>query len=475
MTPRRAAAFGALALAAGSTAIILSAPRTLTTHPVAGQILFVALAAVEAVLALILFGPRGVRIPWPGRGATLLISSGLVCLPFFSGYYFSDDALRHIHDGWNILLGNNVYLRTGGPLPMPIEIPLPYDRMPTIYLPGMQLFTTAGAWLSPRYGFLLLFHLTTAALLAGLWVLWKGVRRDLLIFWALSTGLLMDVSGRHSDTLGVLFSLLGLTLIARGQSSIGILVGGLLAGLGVGFKPEGFIFASYAAFIPIVAYRKSWGAAMEPHRAILAWLGLLTGGAILVGFAFGILWREPGTFDAYRRTLRFFLDEWVAVNPVVLYRIHVKGMLNMMATSVWRKDLAVITLAVLMMLPGWILLRHAHAAGAPHKAWTVPSLWRGRLAGRLLYAVFLVCLAYIILVRGAWHPWYLEYVIGALIWGRRRFSALFLICMISIWYLPVPPFRAGGPWEHAVFFAALITFAGGWFLLTKRVDVLSRP
>ncbi|MCB1310000.1 MAG: hypothetical protein KDK30_17555, partial [Leptospiraceae bacterium] len=110
--------------------------------------------AVTSAVGLVYFGDSRVLIGWIHRRnlrVSILLFTGiilsLVSIPHHGSFYFSDDAIRHIHDGHALLNGVDVY---GVP---PAERAAVLNRLPnhpelgTIYFPFTQLQALAGAFL----------------------------------------------------------------------------------------------------------------------------------------------------------------------------------------------------------------------------------------------------------------------------------------------------------------------------------------
>lgn len=336
---------------------------------------------------------------------------------YFAGFYFSDDALRHLHEGDAILRGIDVYALPPRAWPSWLDhVPVNWEHshIASVYFPFTQLLSTAGAFLSPLNGYILLFHAIAAGLCSALIVL--GRRPRLLPAFLLSPAFVLISAGRHEDLIGALAFLLCMELLARAKRSRSAwkteIMAGALAGTLCFIKPDGII--PCAVFL--LALRR---------RAFLS--GAFLAAGFFIWFSAVFLWHGSGTIFAFFTNLRLFAQGYTGYNPLSVY-----------APGLWEAAgrPALILAGLFFFVRGWF------------------SGGKGLLSG---IAGLLVCS---VLVRGVWHPWYFVWLSVFLLWQRRP-GGLELLGVLSLFYIPVADLRAGSGFHFEKFYVAL----GIWLIL----------
>lgn len=369
-----------------------------------------------AVLPLYFYRSVCKETLWTRRSKALLLAyaNAVQAVLFFSGFYFSDDALRHLHEGDAILRGVDVYALPPRDWPSwTPSVPLNWEHshIGSVYFPFTQLMSTAGAFLSQASGYIFLFH-GAAALLSSALVLLSR-RPGLLSGFLLSPAFVFISAGRHEDLLGALSFLLAMQLLRRrplaGRLRSGL--AGALAGTLCFIKPDGILLAGFVAL-----YR---------GRRVAA--GALFSAFLFLGFSFLFLWHGPSTVLAFLANLRLFAQGYTGYNPLSVY-----------APSLWETP----------GRPALIL------AGV---AYFLQSWFRG---GRRRLAGFAAILLVSVLLRGVWHPWYFVWLAGFLLW-RRSPGGLELMFALSLFYIPVADLRIGSGFHFEKFYVAL----GIWLIL----------
>ncbi|MEQ9365746.1 MAG: hypothetical protein RIF32_15990 [Leptospirales bacterium] len=386
------------------------------------------------------------------RPATWIVVCGaaLVLGGFvFAPVYFSDDSVRHIHDGYYLLQGVDVYTIPPKSLP-PVLARLPnHPDLGTIYLPFTQLQAVAGAAVHAKYGFLAIYYAVCLILIGVAWSrLRSGRERGIAALCLASPVFLIPLSARHADVQGLLLVCAALMLLrdagAFHSDSRSFAPGcaawaGALLTLAAGLKPEGAL----------------WMGAVGSYLLASAWFGRVAwktvlafaSGCAVVGsaqsiFAWRVLFPTAESWNSFMRTVALFTQWFAAYNPILDLResLH-PGSPRPALLSAYRRE-------VMLLATLWALLPMAGVLRSTGLAF---------LPGRLLIAV----LAASIVSKGVWHPWYFLWILPALALTGRGRGAFFVAGALPLFYLPVVFLRATGEWWMPVFYAAL----GVYFLL----------
>ncbi|MCR9144420.1 MAG: hypothetical protein NXI24_19435 [bacterium] len=467
----------ALACSAAATLALIFIAPILEDRPlfVAGWLVAVTLLWLAGVACLDYHGlPEAGDSDFaaPGRGPLALILAAFVLAAFvFAPVYFSDDSVRHIHDGFYLLQGVDVYTTP------PKSLPPFLDRLPnhpdvgTIYLPFTQLQAVVGAALHPRYGFLAVYYSVIFALLGLVWSRLRfGRERSIALAFIFSPAFLIPLAARHADVQGLLLVAAAVALLRTGDHAEsqtnhddarppglrrdGIfgrhaLAAGLLA-LAAGLKPEGLLWAgTVGLYVFVLCVNDSFSPARR--RGLYGFIvgGAVTGGGLAL-FAWMVLFPTPDAWQSFMRTVALFTDWFAAYNPILHARETLYPDVERPALlGIYRRE--VLLLALLwFLLPMHRFLRGVHGqAGAAQF-----------LIGRLLVALLTAS----ILSKGVWHPWYFLWLLPALwLTGRRR-GAMFLAGALPLFYLPVIFLRATGEWWMPVFYGGVLAYAALFFV-----------
>lgn len=350
-------------------------------------------AAVQGVLlALSLLGLAAWRRPAPVHRASalFLVTAGQLSLAF-AGFYFSDDALRHIHEGAAIGRGIDVYAltpRSWMPGVPGVAVNWEHSHIGSVYFPFTQLLSVLGFFVSPANGYILLFHLITALLSAY-------ALRGRAAAIVLSPAFVFFSAGRHEDLPGVLAFLCVLLLRKKRPVLAGMLTGTLCF-----IKPDGILLALFLALYV---------------RRGRFYSGALLAGLGFCGFSAAVLVHGPGTILAFLSNLKMFADLYTGYNPVTVY-----------FPEAWPVVRA-------LLLSGGLLF---------------VILWRKKRTD-----AFSVLLWLSILSRGVWHPWYFLWPAVFLLF-RRRNAAGVLLSLLPLFYIPVADLRQGGGFHFEKFYVA---------------------
>lgn len=392
------------------------------------------------------------RPPLAARPVFLVAAAlalGLQLTFIFAGFYFSDDSIRHIYDGVQILRGGAVYLEPPATLGKLGELMPNHPELATVYLPFTQFQSVLGALLHERYGFPIVYHLICALLLAYALRELPSRNRRVLVVLVLSPFFLIAASSRHSDLQGMLLVIASLILSERGGRKRQF-VAGALAGLLPCLKPIGLVWSVFLFFDLMLRVGKR-------RRPWLVGFGtaLLTMGA----FAALVLWRDQRTLFAFFDTVKHFGDWFVAYNPIVLVRLAQDVTEQKLIIQEVRREILVVLAVGLFLIP--------LAATARNVRGTLPSDPR-RLLRRGLREALVWVLVLGTLAAAVWHPWYFLWWLPALIMtGRFRLAAL-LPGLLLLFYVPIPVLRAQGRWDYEMFVFAVVLYLSAWFWLTRN-------
>jgi hypothetical protein len=344
----------------------------------------------------------------------------------FTGFYFSDDSLRHLHDGFYLLRGIDIYLFP--PAALPVVVPTPdYHRMiGSVYFPVVQFMSMIGSLFSVSRGYVFVFH-GLCSLLFG--ILAMRIRGRVLSFFSrfvFSPAFVLIASGRHEDLLAAAIFFLSLTLHSRGA--------GFFTGLLPFIKPD-------AAFLSLLTMRK--------NAAYL--LAMIVSASCLLWFSFQFLVISDLTLPAFLSNLRFFADLYEGYNPLSL-----PGPLFFVRIRPW--------IALAAFLAGLVFIWRAASSGPSRR---FVSILAATGAAGVLFSFAL---------RGVWHPWYFCSAISALIFFKKRKLAQSSPPYLVLFYLPIADLRAGGGFHSGGFYVAvlglLVLHLGHKFLTRRNSDRL---
>lgn len=347
----------------------------------------------------------------PSKSALIVYAVLMQAALFFSGFYFSDDALRHLHEGTALLRGIDVY--RNAPLAWPSWLDLvpmnaEHSHIASVYFPFTQFLSVLGAALWAEHGYILLFHVLAALLACALILISK--RREAVALFLASPAYVLVSSGRHEDLLGAMLFVLCMAILRHRGWAPGLLAG-FSAGILAFVKPDGILLAG---FIFLLSRRRG----VRP--------GMLLAAGFFTWFTFAFLLSSADSTLAFLSNLRLFADTYTGYNPLP------------------------------MLVPeGWTAARWL--IGACGCVLFLRGFLRG---GRARIDAFLWLLLISVLLRGVWHPWYFLWISLFLLW-RGRQSGAEVIAMLSLFYIPVADLRAGNGFHFEKFYVAF----GIWLFL----------
>ncbi len=368
-----------------------------------------------------------------------------------AGFYFSDDAVRHIQDGVQILKGVDVYAVPAGRLSNPIGLTANQPQLGSIYLPTIQLLSVLGAMANGVWGFRIFYALAATAL--SVWVTAKLPNRHRGWFvWALMSPLWVIISAsRHSDGIGALLILTAVVAV-RKKGKAGLFFGGMACVAAIGAKPEGMVFGAAIAGALLLGLR--------PWRD----LGWFLAGALIAVVGLGFFSREflfhsAESIQGFRGALDFYVRQLLAYHPLGLLR-HSWGWSVDAVNVRIREEGAGIFIGILGALPAlYIATRSRPALRSPR-----------RLMRLLLPPMVIGVLLGMFAMRPVWQPWHFLWILVALGWAGRAKTARICLPILLLMYSAVPFYRAGGAWSDGLFwqFGGVFALAGVvWFWLTK--------
>jgi hypothetical protein len=354
--------------------------------------------------ALILLHPEARHLRW------ILAVLYLLWMLFPMSYY-SDDWIRHVYDGLQLVRGRPVYRMA------PVDLPHPegFDLLPdhahrqTIYLPFTQLqawaagilFYQMKGSLTAKTGFAMVWTAVTAVLFLLAWRRLRRNQRAILISLLTTSPFLVFSASLHADVQGMLA---GLALLSERN--------GILAVLLPLIKPEGG-FLSLQAFLE---KEKKAGALAFYLQAASAFL-------LMALFSFLVLWPSKEDFYGFLQQAQFYSNWWMAYHPVV-YVLERSGYSVYEAAILYR----------IVCLPFILIL-----------AFFFRNRWIGDCTvgwiGLIVYFFY----------RLALHPWYFLWLLPFLILrGAKRVLNFFPVLLL--WYAVIPDYRAGQGWHEETFF-----------------------
>ena len=459
--------FGYLALHVASTgataALIFSAPA-FAERPFLVSACLTAIFAVHFVLALRWF-------PRSGRDGNASNSFGFDAVPhwfvfaaislqalfIFAPFYFSDDSVRHIFDGVYLLRGVDVY--TVPPIKLgALHGLMPnHPHLPTVYLPVTQAQAMLGALVSERYGFLLVYHLLCALMIAGIFHSANRDERKVFAGLVFSPFFLIASASRHADAQGLLLVLLCLLYMrASFRFRRAAFALGFLAALLPGLKPEGAIWCAGLAML--MFFRTPGEVRFRTWSACLAGVAF----AVLLQAMFARIFMFPtwASLEGFRSTAVFFSNWFTAYNPIIALRSGLQPSLELVIREYRSTALLVLAgiLTVFFIRIAWKARRNGGG---------IPAWWASM--GDSAPVMLLILLAGVIMSRAVWNPWYFLWCLPALfLVGRLRIAAGLLV-ILPLFYLPVIQLRAAGNWDFSTFipfyfFATIALLL--WILLT---------
>lgn len=452
---------------AGVLALAFYGPQLRDVHP---------LWIVGVFVPLILFSVPRTRLSLHATPLVLLIMAAAGAAFVFAPFYFSDDSVRHIHEGYYLRLGIDVYSIPPLVLPPLVEIPPNYPWVGSVYFPATQALAWAGAGLSPRYGFLILYNLATLLALGVALVAFRPAERRFWTSRALAPIVWIAFASRHADLLGLALVLATLALLPasarrapeRGsrawQGGLRLFAAGFFAAWAPGLKPEGSLWFAYAAWRALDLFADEYADSRTGSRvrARAARLGLFLCGAagplvFQALFAAHALWPTDAAQTAFIRTVRDFADWFLAYNPIIDFREAFLGALRPEDLRIHRAQAAAVGGLVVGLWPAWWLLRRNPARFAGRRLRRLERILPGRLAACALVGA----LAVSIFSRGAWNPWYFLWMLPALRLAGLHHLERWLVRGLPLWYIPVFWLRYDSSWDMTLFY----WIAGGYFLL----------
>ena len=516
---------------------------------------------------------------------TLLFSLCILApLPF----YLVDDMIRHIHDGYYLLQGVDVYSIAPEKLPSILGQKPNHPHLATIYLPFTQMQAMLGATFSVSYGFRIIYISICVFLLWGIYklTLAKDITFYLYIFF--SPAFLILLCSHHADVQGFLLaSFIGLWikrsyyqqelaqqkparikphknyrrvgakskhclltftkafcndwgvanyLQSKGYdfTSFAIFSIGFLAALLPGLKPEGawwLLCFTLAVFAKIFLSEKSNNNSkkeclqgdqhdnqassntkkkqLQPFGALrksiwkqsLLWLsGVIACLFLQFSFAYHFLWLGPDSFVNFKQTVGFFVDWFLAYNPILLIRttLYESNMWRPEIFALYRQQIFILGTLCFFLLPGLYLRKIKTKNGSNQKSsiknTNILSAFQPdgnpdslkcinntnilstfQLSQILVQSLLLSGLLVMLFSKGVWYPWYFLWLLPALGGGgilamRNRFSyhiVCFLMATFPLFYLPFVLLRAHGLWQFQSFYVAYGISILVWVCLTR--------
>ncbi len=348
----------------------------------------------------------------------------------FTGFYFSDDALRHLHDGFYLLRRVDVYVLPPGALPAVVPTPDYHRMIGSVYFPVVQMLAVAGSLFSVERGYILVYHVLLALVLS---VLVLQIRGRYALRYAsrflFSPAFVFLASGRHEDLLALSIFFLAFYLKPA--------AGGFLTGLLPFLKPD-------AGFLVLFSSRRFLPGQRRPWMRFL--LAATASGALLVWFSLAVLIQSDLTISSFLANLRFFADWYAGYNPFSAF-----GPEAFVRIRPW---------LVLISCAAVLAAVFARAIRKGANRW--PRVFDSLAAGGVLTGFA---------ARGVWHPWYFCSAIASLIFLKKRSWAARIPPLLVLFYLPIADLRAGRGFYLAEFYVAVLALVAlqfGHIFLTGR-------
>ena len=431
-----------------------------------------------------------------------IFSLGLLCLFFsfaWAPFYFSDDALRHIHDGHYLLSGVDIYQITPTDLEAVLEQTPNHPELGSIYLPLTQAQAMLGALFSVPHGFRFVYIFFCVLLLAFIWLFAESKQAYLYLSFCFSPCFLIFLASHHADLQGfLLIGLIGVGLRAcftksrpetlKACSSFLYLGLGFLAALLPGLKPEGLVWFLYLSLYFLsknyfyFGQRDKSTKAKPLKKAIFFWF---SGAALALGlqifFAAAVLFQSRDSWLAFLETIRFFTDWFLAYNPILDLRTSMYEQNTILRPDIfahYRKQVCAAALLSFFLFPGLLLLsrKRKQAFRVKEKKSQICS---ENLIECVTESFLKLALCTLLILKGAWNPWYLLWLLPAL-WNYPNYSdhgeetnepvsrcTHFLTAAIPLFYIPVVQLRAKGIWQMQDFYMAFVLMGLFWFMSLK--------
>lgn len=424
-------------------------------------------------------------------------SLGFLCFFFsfaWAPLYFSDDALRHIHEGYYLLAGVDVYKTAPQELKAILAQSPNHPELGSLYLPLTQLQAMLGALFSVPQGFRFVYIFFCVLFMALTWLFGKGEGRSFYLNFYFSPPFLIFLASHHADLQGfLLLGLIGVGLQASftkeatnsflGRYSFLYFGLGFLSALLPGLKAEGLVWLLYLSFYFLSKsyFHFSYGAMFK--KVSLLWLsGLILGLGLEGLFAWLFLFRSADSFFAFLETASFFTDWFLAYNPILDLRtfMYEEGLtLRPEIFAHYRRQIYLIALLSFFLLPGFLILYGKKECGLKGKKAPLQIYIENLLESFLKVSLF-AFLAF----KGVWHPWYFLWLLPAL-WAYPDYKghekknsiafscARFLTALLPLFYIPIVQLRAKGIWQMQGFYIAFVLIGIFHFVFTKRRQIRS--
>lgn len=413
----------------------------------------------------------------------LILQIPLLILCLFAQHFYSDDVLRHVHDGFYLLQGVDIYRFT--PLDLGNQLEPNHPFLGSIYFPLTQIMAALGAMVSTHYGFMILFLLVIG--LASLYVTTSrhdSTRRSYLLFLSLPFFWISALSF-HGDFFAFVLILLAWSFYKQRM----LFFAGIVLGLLPGLKPEGVL---WTLIIPVFCVVQLGGKkTISLALGILLSIGLISIPTIL------FIQRHPDSVTSFLETIHIYFTWYLNTNPIPdLLHFFLEWPVDE-SIRFWRWIAIPLFLSLgyllsRFLLPQYLILREGlanksvakstTASSCPYSAASTSSfLWKtiGILPGwRLdraksepaILFFLLLTLAALFFFRGTWQPWYFLWIVAVLIWMRRIRLAWMLFSVLPLFYIPVSFYRAAGIFHPISFYFACLGFIGVFvsFYLTRK-------
>lgn len=370
-------------------------------------------------------------------------------LAIFMPPIMSDDVLRHIHDGYYLLQGVDVYSTAPELLPQIASLMPNHSHLGSIYFPFTQTLAMLGSWVHIEFGYLIVFHIFCTAIIVFIYRnVNTGSSQWMLIFF--TPFMLFVVSGHHADYLGMLIVIAGLVIIKKKFISKHLelfysVFFGIIIVILPATKPEGFIWSLYLGFIFIQK--------KNIRHVIYTMIGLIPALLTLVYVSINFLWTNMNSLESFLSTARFFSEQFVAYNPIpdllgYFFNLdHEQGILY--------SKFIMVTLITIPM--GIFYIRAIKVKR--FKTATLSRVWHGRFLYYTGKMILTWGLLISILHKGVWHPWYFLWLVPLMI-ERKRFQNMlwFGVIGLALFYLPVIDYRNSGQWNMNEFYLTIIIY-----------------
>ncbi len=412
----------------------------------------------------------------------------------FTSFYFSDDALRHIHDGYYLLSNIDVYKIPPMELDSIFNGKQPnHPDLGSIYFPVTQAQAVLGAFISKKYGFRFIYILFCLCLLC---FIYSFSNKRLLSLWqeiCLTPWFLIFIASHHTDLQGfLLLGVIGIFLrylktdvhskVYSWKASFAYCGAGFLTGLLSGLKPEGgwytLSLTVYVCFRHFFLFRyisKQGGKFLVKS---IFWLGGVFF-AIFSQFlfAYSFLFPSKDSFFSFMETGHIFMNWFFAYNPILGVRIFLHERsenLRPEIFSFYREQIIIVAVLFVCLLPGIFFIKRSQNYLSGLKAIFVKK----NISEGLFLSFFYSGLLLFIGIKGTWNPWYFLWLLAPLLGvisfqtikkknGVKKKVGLYLSTILPLFYLPVIFFRSGSLWQMQIFYIAFASSLVIWLCLTK--------